>query len=107
MDISLASWFVILLALAAANLPFLSERLFCVIPLSPKDAPTDKSMWWRLLELVVLYFIVGFAGRFIEGRTGDVFTQTWEFYAIGAVIFIVLAYPGFAFRYLRKRNSAI
>ncbi len=107
MDISLASWFVILLALAAANLPFLSERLFGLIALSPKAASTDKSMWWRLLELLVLYFVVGFAGRFVEGRTGDVFSQTWEFYAIAAVAFIVLAYPGFAFRYLRKRNSAL
>ncbi|MDY7574299.1 DUF2818 family protein [Actimicrobium sp. CCI2.3] len=107
MDISLASWFVILLALAAANLPFLSERLFALVPLSSKAGSTDKSMWWRLLELLVLYFVVGFTGRFVEGRTGDVFTQTWEFYAIGAVAFIVLAYPGFAFRYLRKRNSAL
>lgn len=105
MDISLASWFVVILAFAAANLPFLSERLFALIPLSSKTAPADKSMWWRLLELLVLYFIVGLAGRLVEGRTGDVFTQTWEFYSIAAVAFIVLAYPGFAYRYLRKRNS--
>jgi hypothetical protein len=107
LDISLASWFVVILAFAAANFPFLTERLFGIIALSPKAAPTDKSMWWRLLELLVLYFVVGFAGRLIEGRTGDVFTQTWEFYAIAAVAFIVLAYPGFAYRYLRKRNSSI
>jgi hypothetical protein len=106
-DISLASWFVILLAFASANLPFFSERLFGLIPLSPKTAPTDKSMWWRLLELLVLYSLVGLVGRVVEGRTGDVFTQTWEFYAIAAVAFIVLAYPGFAYRYLRKRNSVI
>jgi hypothetical protein len=106
-DISLASWFVILLALAAANLPFLSERLLGLIPLPQKAASADKSMWWRLLELVVLYLLVGLVGRFVEGRTGDVFTQGWEFYAIAAVAFIVLAYPGFAFRYLRKRNSAL
>lgn len=105
MDISLASWFVILLAFAAANLPFLSERLFGLIPVSSKTPPLDKSMWWRLLELLVLYMLVGLAGRLVEGRTGDVYTQTWEFYAIAAVAFIVLGYPGFAYRYLRKRNS--
>jgi hypothetical protein len=41
----------------------------------------------------------------IEGRMGNIFPQTWEFYAISAVIFLVLAYPGFAYRYLRKRRS--
>ncbi|GAA4019436.1 DUF2818 family protein [Actimicrobium antarcticum] len=105
MDISLASWFVILLALAAANLPFFSERLFALIPLRSTGTPPVKSLWWRLLELIVMYFVVGLFGRLIEGRTGDVFTQNWEFYAIGAVAFIVLAYPGFAYRYLRKQHG--
>ena len=105
MDISLASWFVILLALAAANLPFLSERLLGLIPLPQKVASLDKSMWWRLLELVVLYLLVGLVGRFVEGRTGDVFTQGWEFYATTGALFLTLAFPGFVYRYLFKRKG--
>ena len=95
----------------AANLPFCNERLFAVIPirgravaLSSPTAPPFKSFWWRLFELIVLYFVVGLCGLVIEGRIGNVFTQTWEFYAIAAVTFVVLAYPGFAYRYLRKQH---
>jgi hypothetical protein len=32
-NVSLSSWFVILLALLAANLPFFNERLFALVPL--------------------------------------------------------------------------
>ncbi len=94
-----------LLAIVSANLPFLSERLFALIPVPSQATPPVKSLWWRLLELIVLYLVVGVIGMLIEGRMGNVFPQTWEFYAIGAVIFLVLAYPGFAYRYLRKRRS--
>lgn len=96
---------MVLLAVAAANLPFLSERLFALIPLSSGLTPPNKSFWWRLFELTVLYLVVGLIGRLVEGRLGNVFPQNWEFYAIGAVVFLVLAYPGFAYRYLRKKRQ--
>jgi hypothetical protein len=105
LDSSVASWLVVLLAIASANLPFLSERLFALIPAPSQSTPPVKSLWWRLLELIVLYLAVGGIGMLIEGRMGNIFPQTWEFYAISAVIFLVLAYPGFAYRYLRKRRS--
>jgi len=40
----------------------------------------------------------------LESRIGNVFPQTWEFYAITACMFVVLAFPGFVLRYLRKRR---
>lgn len=95
---------MLILALLAANLPFVNERLFGLLPVPSAVTPAIKSMWWRLLELVTLYFLIGFLGRFLEGRIGTVYVQNWEFYAISAVVFLVFAYPGFAFRYLRKRN---
>ena len=95
---------MVLLALAGANLPFLSERLFGLIPLPSSVSTPVKSLWWRLLELIVLYGVIGVVGRLVEGRLGNVFSQTWEFYAIGAVVFFVLAYPGFVYRYLRKQR---
>ena len=104
MDNSLASWLVIALALLAANLPFVNERLFGLIALPSKIARPSKSMWWRVLELIALYLIVGLLGRLFEARIGTVFEQHWEFYAISAVTFLVFAYPGFAYRYLRKRH---
>ena len=100
MDASLSSWFVIALAVIAANLPFMNERLFAVIPL-PK---ADKSFWWRLLELFVLYLAVGGIGMALEAQVGNVFRQAWGFYAVTGCLFIVLAFPGFALRYLRKRH---
>lgn len=100
LDISLASWFVILLALFCANLPFLNERLLAVIPLSS----ASKSLWLRLIELFVMYVVVGAIARLLESRIGSVFPQNWEFYAITGCLFLVLAYPGFVMRYMRKRH---
>jgi hypothetical protein len=99
-DVSLASWLVIAVALAAANLPFLTEHVFGVFPLK-----RTKPFFVRLLELVVLYFIVGALALALESRIGNVFAQTWEFYAITACMFVVLAFPGFVLRYLRKRRG--
>lgn len=101
MDVSLSSWFLILLAVVAANLPFLNERLFAAIPLGAKP----KSLWLRLFELIVLYGLVGMVAYLLESRMGNAFPQRWEFYAVTACLFIVFAYPGFVFRYLRKRHG--
>ncbi len=101
MDVSLSTWFVILLAVLAANLPFLNERVFSIIPIRSAVKP----FWLRLVELIVLYAVVGAIAYLLESRAGNVFTQRWEFYAVTGCLFIVLAYPGFVFRYLRKRHG--
>lgn len=101
MDASLASMFVIVLALAGANLPFFNERLFCVVPIGRPVKP----FWTRLLELAALYLLLLGSARLIESRIGNAFPQRWEFYAITVCLFLVFAYPGFVFRYLRKRHG--
>lgn len=93
-------WLVVLLALLAANLPFISNRLFAVVALK---AP--KNLAVRLAELVVWYLLVGGLGLFLEQRTGQIAPQGWEFYAITGTLFITLAFPGFIYRYLFKRRS--
>lgn len=112
MDSSLAAWLVVAISFAAANLPFLTERVFGIIPLKPHAAgdgvlasSRTKSLPLRLLELIVLYFVVGFLARMLESRIGGVFAQNWEFYAITGCLFLVLAFPGFVLRYLRKRRA--
>lgn len=101
MDVTLSSWFVIMLAVAAANIPFLNERLLLLVPLrSP-----SKSLWLRLLELAVLYFLVLGIAWLMEARIGNAFPQRWEFYAITVCLFLVAAYPGFVYRYLRKGHA--
>lgn len=101
MDVSFSSWFVILLAVVVANLPFLNERLFSIIPLGI----TVKPFWLRLIEMAILYALVGSIAYLLESRIGNAFVQRWEFYAVTGCLFIVLAYPGFVFRYLRKRHG--
>lgn len=94
-----AHWFVIALALAAANLPFLTHRLFGLVPLRG-----GKTLGVRLAELVVLYLTVGAVGLLLEQRAGQIAPQGWEFYAITATLFITFAFPGFVFRYLFKHR---
>ncbi|QGZ54262.1 DUF2818 family protein [Paraburkholderia acidiphila] len=99
---SAAGWFIVLLALAGANLPFLNQRLFGVVPLrAPK-----KSAWIRIAEMIVLYFVVGTFGFLLEARAGNRFDQGWQFYAITFSLFVVFAFPGFTWQYLVKRRSA-
>lgn len=90
---------LLLAALVAANLPFFMERIFFVIP----ARKASKSLGWRLLELVVLYFLVGGMSLLLQRKIGPVQPQNWEFYAITACLFLVLAYPGFVYRYLWRR----
>ncbi len=105
MDISFATWIVVAIALAAANLPFANERVFGFIPLKPAQTgeARPKPFLARLLELLVLYFLVGALAYLLESRIGNVFAQGWEFYAVTGCLFIVLAFPGFVLRYLKRR----
>lgn len=91
---------LLLLALLAANLPWFSERLFYLIPINGQQ----KAFGWNLLELVVLYFIVGGLAILVErGSIGQVAAQGWEFYAITFSLFLVFAFPGFVYRYLWRK----
>jgi len=104
-DLSLATWLVIAVAIAFANLPFLNESVFGFLPLKPAQGRAHTKFFVvRLLELFVLYFLVGGLAYLLESRIGNTFPQTWEFYAISACMFVVLAFPGFVLRYLRKRR---
>lgn len=88
-------WLVVLLALLAANLPFLSNRVFAIYKLAfPKPLPL------RLLEMVISYFVVGAVALLLEQRAGQIAAQGWQFYAITAALFITFAFPGFVYRYL-------
>ena len=95
-----AVWVVLALAVLGANLPFFSPRLFGFIPVKK-----DKTLALRLAELVLMYFIVGGLGLALEQRAGQIAPQGWEFYAITATLFATLAFPGFVYRYLVRREG--
>ncbi|WP_439587997.1 DUF2818 family protein [Hydrogenophaga sp.] len=91
---------VLLAAFIAANLPFINERWLAVWP---RRAP--KTLWMRVAELVVLYFLVGALGLALEQRAGQIAPQGWEFYATTGSLFLTLAFPGFVYRYLYRRRG--
>ncbi len=105
---SAAGWFIVLLVLVGANVPFLNQRLFGVVPvpLGTADGRRSprKNAWIRIGELIVLYFVVGAFGFMLEARAGNRFEQGWQFYAITFSLFVVLAFPGFTYQYLVKRR---
>ena len=92
-------WLVIMAAFAGANLPFVNQRLLGVVPLAG-----PKSLAGRLAELVLMYFLVGALGLALENSAGQIAPQGWEFYAVTGALFIVLAFPGFIWRYLRRHS---
>ncbi|MBI3728113.1 MAG: DUF2818 family protein [Burkholderiales bacterium] len=100
---SASTWLIIVLAVLAANLPFLNERCFAVVAMQRLSNP--KPIWFRLLELIILYFCVGGIAFVLESAAGNRFPQGWEFYAINACLFLVLAFPGFVYRYLKRNHG--
>ncbi len=101
MNTSSAAWFVIAFMALAANVPFFTESVFGIYRLKQ-----GKSFAIRLLELLVLYFLmIGFA-RVLESMAGNAFPQAWQFYTVTICLMLVLAFPGFVWRHLRKRQSA-
>jgi hypothetical protein len=93
-------WLVIVVAFLAANLPFLNQRLFGVIPLRRAGKPLAL----RVAELVAMYFAAGALGLLLERHAGQIAPQGWEFYAITGALFITFAFPGFIWRYLWKHK---
>jgi hypothetical protein len=92
-------WLVLALAFAAANLPFLTDRVLGIVPLAG-----GKSLAVRFGELVLLYFVVGGIGLLLEQHAGQIAPQGWEFYAVTGALFLTFAFPGFVWRYLYQRR---
>ena len=102
MNTSLAAWFVIAVMALAANVPFFTESVFGVYKLNH----ATKSFAIRLLELIVLYFVMIAIARGLESMAGNAFPQGWQFYTVTGCLMLVLAFPGFVWRHLRRRPSA-
>ncbi len=95
MSASIAVWIVLLFSMVAANLPWLSNRVFFIM----EPGSGTKSPWWRLLEWLLLYFLVGGITLGLEQKiAGERHSQDWEFYAVTACLFLVFALPGFIYR---------
>ncbi|MCP1674743.1 membrane protease YdiL (CAAX protease family) [Natronocella acetinitrilica] len=106
MNTTAAFLFLLLVALAGANLPWLTDRVLFIL----RPPPQGKREWIRLLEWFVMFCVVGVIAVGLEYRsTGQVESQDWEFYVVVICLFLVFALPGFIYhhdlrRHLRKRR---
>lgn len=90
-------WGLLAVALILANWPFISNRMYLVKQI---EEGKKKPVYIRLIEWLVLYFVVGLLALVIENKmNGQIHTQDWEFYAVTVFMFMVLALPGFIYRY--------
>jgi hypothetical protein len=96
MNITAAAFVWLVSGFVFANWPFLSEKKFLFF------GQGLKTMGFRLLELAVGFSLLLAIGFGLEGSIGRMQTQTWNFYAISLCIFVLMAYPGFVWRYLRR-----
>ncbi len=101
----MTNWALLGLLFFAANLPWFSNKLFYLISIKSDIQPaSSKHLGWCLLELLVLYFVMGAVAWYAERATfGQVAHQDWEFYAVTSCIFLVFAFPGFVYRVLWKK----
>jgi hypothetical protein len=95
----------ILAMFLAANVPWLSDRLFMLIKVERK---TGGLRW---LEWLLLYLLAGLLAAGLEYKvTGTKHAQGWEFYVTTFCLFVVFALPGFIYHYdlkkiLQKRHG--
>jgi len=98
---TVAVWLLILLALAAANLPFMNERLFGLFSLTKVAV---KPVWLVVVEVLVYFVLTAVIGLAFETTLSNPFPNSMTLVTIGFCIFLVLGFPGFVFRYLLKRK---
>lgn len=91
---------LMVLSLVLANAPFVSPRVLLVGPRRPQ-----RAIGWRLLELLVLGSVTLLLGLAFEGRIGQRHPQDWQFYVTLLCLLLTFAFPGFAWRYLRRQHG--
>lgn len=88
---------LLLLAFAAANLPFITTRVAGFVKVA------RKHFGWQALELAALFLLVGGLARLLESRQMPVHEQNWQFYVTTFSLFLVAAFPGFVYRYFWRK----
>ena len=100
MNATAAVALTLLALLVLANLPFLSQRLLLLGPLRP-----ERSLGWRLLELLIGGAVALGLGFWLEAQVGQRHAQGWAFYVTWLCLLLTAAFPGFVWRYLRRGHD--
>lgn len=104
MSLNIAVLTVIMMEIIFANMPFISERFFGVIPIKRGRV---KLFWQRLLEWAILGLIAFGIAQFLEAHINlTPYPQTGEFFWVLVITHVTLAFPGFAYRYLWLKSSS-
>jgi len=96
-----AAVLLVSIAFILATLPFVTRKVLFAFK------PAVKTVWWCLAELLVFYGVFILVGFGLEAKVGSAQPQAWQFYAITLLMFLVLAYPGFVWRFLRRGAKEI
>jgi hypothetical protein len=100
---SIAFW---LLAALAASLPWCKQRIlgvYCTWRKIPANSPSRlKSVGLVLLESLSLYSLVVAGFCVLEAQQSSLMVQGWAFWVTMLCLWLVLAFPAFAWCKLRK-----
>ena len=109
MSTPIAVLILFIVTIIAANIPFLTDKVFLVL-----KSDSNKSFWMRFTEWFFLYIIVMAIAIGLETKIHGTayakvwefwnFAQNWEFYAITLCLFTVFALPGFIYHYDLKKH---
>ena len=100
-QLSITTIFLLVMVLFLANLPFLTRRTLWRFWVAVDKV---KPIYQHGLELLLFYLVSAILAYILESGRGAVYAQNWEFYAVTVLLFIVMGYPGFVYRYLWKRG---
>lgn len=92
---------LLLLMLLGANWTFFVPRRLVLLP-----APEcGKTFAWHALEWLVSGSLVLLSGQWLESyHHGQAHTQGWAFYTVFSCLFLTAAFPGFVWRFLRRKR---
>lgn len=76
---SVAVWILIALAVAAANLPFISERVLALMPIKTW---VKKPAWALIVEFLGLFVVIGLVGYAFETALVNPFPRAGNFMSL-------------------------
>lgn len=90
---------LLLVSVLLANIPFITNRLLLFWP-----QPASGKARWLVLELALAYAIFLALAWYVEGQSGQVAVKGWQFFAVTVCFFLILAFPGFVWRFLLRQS---